>query len=241
MYNRLVLFGFAAWCSAGHASAAVLVQYRTDDMNPLTAEVHAPQVTPAPFTAGPGLTLVPPGPVPLNEFGEFGFYRYNPANTSFAAAVADGEAWTWGFDVTAAVNIGLTTMDLRVTRGNSGPDDFEIRGSVNGGTPISLLTYDFNDSTANPRWKDLDISGLGTVTQGDSVEFTLAAFNAEQEFADAASFWMLTFPPPLTGDPWTVRGTITAIPEPVALVLVPAGAALCLGLRRGAHAVPPQS
>ena len=58
---------------------------------------------------------------------------WDTASTSFGAAVATDDFWTWGFDVTDSVSIDLTTMDIRLDRSGTGPDDFEIMASVNGG------------------------------------------------------------------------------------------------------------
>ena len=67
----------------------------------------------------------------------------------------------------------LATMDIRLDRSGTGPDDFEIQASVNGGTAVSLLTHDFNDSANEVEFTNVDLSAIGALTQGDSVVFTL--------------------------------------------------------------------
>ncbi|MEM6552924.1 MAG: PEP-CTERM sorting domain-containing protein [Planctomycetota bacterium] len=166
----------------------------------------------------------------MNNFSTFNFDGYDTDNTSFADAVADDEIWTFGFDVTGAVFIDLTTFDIRLDRSGTGPDDFEIQVSVNGDTPVSVLTFDYGDTTAGVDFLGVDLSALPTLTTGDSVVFTLGAFNSE---STAGSFDLETID--FGGsDPRALRieGTITAIPEPASLGLLAVGGLLIAGRRR---------
>jgi hypothetical protein len=94
-------------------------------------------------------------------------------------AVAANDFWRWGFDVTSAVFIDLTTMDIRLDRSGTGPDDFEIQASVNGGPGVSVLTHNYNDSDQAVNFLDVNLSALPLLQQGDSVVFTLGAYNSE--------------------------------------------------------------
>jgi len=91
-------------------------------------------------------------------------------------AVAANDYWTWGFDVSGPVSIDLTTFDIRLDRSGTGPTEFEITARVNGGTLISLLADSVSESGTNFIGKSL--AALPNLTFGDSVEFTLAAFNS---------------------------------------------------------------
>ncbi|MEM6655654.1 MAG: hypothetical protein AAF596_07625 [Planctomycetota bacterium] len=200
----------------GTANAAIIVQYPTaGSVTSLAAEIVDPSVTADDLTAGSGLAV--------NTFSTFNFDGYDTDNTSFADAVADDEVFLWGFDVTSPVTIDLTTFDIRPDRSGTGPDDFEIQVSVNGGAGISVLSFDFGDSTSGVDFIGVDLSAVPTLSQGDSVVFTLAAFNSE---STAGSFDLETVD--FGGsDPRAIRieGDITAsvIPEPGAALLAMLG------------------
>ena len=166
------LVGAAVFTVAGVAQADVIVQYGTaGSTTSLAPVVVAPEVTADNLVAGTGIDV--------QAFSTFNFSNWDPANTSFADAVAADEVWTWGFDVTSLVDIDLTTMDIRLDRSSTGPDDFEIQASVNGGAATTVLTYNYNDGTVGVNFIGVDLSSIGTVSNGDSVVFTLGAFNAE--------------------------------------------------------------
>ena len=76
-------------------------------------------------------------------------------------------------------DVTLTGLDIRLDRSGTGPDDFEIQAAVNGGTPISITTFDYNDSDAGVNFENLSLAALGDLSAGDSVVFTLGAFNSE--------------------------------------------------------------
>lgn len=224
MKTSALLSAFVMTVAGGTtASAATVVQYGTaGSVTSLAPEVVDPSVSGDDLSAGSGLAV--------NNFSTFNFDGYDTDNTSFADAVADDEIWTFGFDVTGAVFIDLTTFDIRLDRSGTGPDDFEIQVSVNGDTPVSVLTFDYGDTTAGVDFLGVDLSALPTLTTGDSVVFTLGAFNSE---STAGSFDLETID--FGGsDPRALRieGTITAIPEPASLGLLAVGGLLIAGRRR---------
>ena len=220
---RLLLTAALLLCASVAARAAVVIQYATAG----SATSLAPTVVDATVS---GDDLVAGSGLNVQNFSTFNFTGWDIGSTDFAAAVTANDFWSWGFDVTApGATIALETMDIRLDRSGSGPDDFEIRGSVNGGAESTLLTHDFADSGSAVDFLAVDISALGTVATGDSVEFVLAAFNSE---SDAGTFDLETVD--FGGsDPRALRieGTITAIPEPGAL-LVCFGITGVLALRR---------
>lgn len=170
------LIGIAAACAAFLPlllKGDIILEYgtagSTTSLVPLASD---PVVTADNLEAGTGIDV--------QNFSTFNFTNWDPGNTSYADALADDEIWTWGFVVTTADRqIDLTTMDIRLDRSGTGPDDFEIRASVNGGAAVTLLTYDYGDATSGVDFLDVNLGAIGTVSTGDSVVFTLAAFNAE--------------------------------------------------------------
>ncbi|MDA8563705.1 PEP-CTERM sorting domain-containing protein [Mariniblastus sp.] len=214
--RKILSLMFAALATLGFASQSIgdiVVEYTTaGSTSSIAANSNSSAfVTADDLVAGSG----------LNEqtFSTFNFTGWDTTSTTFAAAVAANDFWTWGFDVsTPGTSIALTTLETRLDRSGSGPDDFEIQGSVNGGTPISLLTFDFEDSGAGVNFTGVDISALGTVVTGDSVEFTFAAFNSE---SDAGSFDLETLTFPGGTDSLQVNGDFTsAVPEPTCTALL---------------------
>lgn len=208
-----IFLGLSAVVLGAQANAAIVVQYGTAGSTTSLAPVIADSgVTADNLEAGPGIDV--------NNFSTFNFGNWDPANTSFADAVADDEFWTFGFD--ALTDISLTTMDIRLDRSSTGPDDFEIRATVNGANEVSILTHDYNDSGAGVNFLDVDLSVIGALSAGDSVEFVLAAFNAE---STAGTFDLETITFPDGTDGITINGEISAIPVPAAAWLF--GSALC--------------
>ena len=166
----------------------------------------------------------------VQTFSTFNFTGWDTASTTFEQAVAANDFWSWGFDVTAAgAVISLTEMNIRLDRSGSGPDDFEIRGSVNGGAAVTLLTHDYNDSSSGVTFTDVDISALGTVSTGDSVEFVLAAFNSESA---AGSFDLETVTFPGGTDSLQILGNVSVVPEPSSAIVLAAGALVLMRRRR---------
>lgn len=187
------------------ARADLVLEYPTaGSVTSLAPSLEATGVSGDDLTAGSGLAV--------QTFSTFNFADWDVASTTFGAAVAANDFWSWGFDVTSAVaSITPTTMDIRLDRSSTGPDDFEIQVSVNGGTASTVLTHDFNDSGSGVDFLGVDISSIGTLTPGDSVVFTLAAFNSE---SSAGTFDLETID--LNGsDPRALRieGIIVAVPE----------------------------
>jgi hypothetical protein len=155
------------------ANAAMIVEYGADTSTGFVTlpDANAAEVTPANLIAGSGLVDA--------SGGTWNFSGWDTASTSFAAAVAANDNWTWGFTVSDDVNIDLTTMDIRLDRSGTGPDDFEIQASVNAGTPITVLSHNFNDSDASLDFLGVSLASLGTLSLGDVVTFTLGAYNSE--------------------------------------------------------------
>ncbi|MEM1271883.1 MAG: PEP-CTERM sorting domain-containing protein [Bacteroidota bacterium] len=197
---------------ASSADASVILQYATaGSTSTLSPVIADPGIAADDLQAGTGIVA--------QTFSTFNFNDWDTDNTSFADAVADDEVWTWGFDVTSPLDLNLTTLDVRLDRSSTGPDDFEIQASVNGGTPVSVLTFDFGDSSAGVEFEDVDLSGLGTLSTGDSVVFTLAAFNSE---TTGGTFDLETFTFPGGNDALIISG-VFVIPEPGTVLLTMLG------------------
>jgi hypothetical protein len=184
--------------------ADLIIQYST--ANGVTS--MAPVATNAAVTgdnmiAGSGLTIQTGG-------ATWNFRDWNLASTSFAAAVAANDFWSWGFDVASLAFIDLTTMDIRLDRSGTGPDDFEIQVSVNGGPGISVLTHNYNDADLGVNFLDVNLSAVPLLQQGDSVVFTLGAYNSESA---AGTFDLETITFPGGNDGIVIEGTVVAVPE----------------------------
>lgn len=202
------------------AQAVTIVQYGTAGSTTSLAPVSFDaSVSPENLNAGSGIDV--------QAFSTFNFSGWDIDNTSYADALADDEVWTWGFSVTDPLaSIDLTTMDIRLDRSGTGPDDFEIRATVNSASETTILAYDFNDSSSGVNFLGVDLSALSGLTQGDVVEFTLAAFNAESA-AGTFDLETITFP---GNDGIVIQGDITVIPEPSTALLIGLGLA-GLGVR----------
>lgn len=122
------------------------------------------------------------GGLVANTGTSWNWNNWDTASTSAAAAVAAGDFWSWGFDVTGDVEISLATLDIRYDRSGTGPDDVEITVAVNGGAATVVHTHDFADNADAYVAGGIDLTGIAelqSLVQGDSVAFTLAAFNSE--------------------------------------------------------------
>jgi hypothetical protein len=208
----------------GYVGAATVVQYdaANNGVSSMAPVVTAAEVSADNMVAGSGLST---------ESGStWNFKGWDGA--SFAGSVSSNDLWRWGFDVVQNVEIDLTTMDIRLDRSGTGPDDFEIQASVNGGTPVSLLTHNYNDSTSGVNFLNVSLASLGTVELGDSVVFTLAAYNAENAGAGTFDLENITFPG--GNDGIVIKGDITPVPEPAALSLLGLGTVAVLRRRRQA-------
>ena len=211
------VFGF----QVGRCDADIILDYNVADSelgNLSPTNVNA-NVSGDDKVAGSGLLVNTSG-------ATWNWRSWNTSNNSFADAVAADDVWTWGFDVTNAVTIDLTTMDIRVDRSGSGPKQFEIQASVNGGAAVSLLTHNFGSSTSGSDFGGIDLSSLGTLKNGDSVEFTLAAWESSNV---SGTFDLETFTSQTYGT--RINGTITPVPEPAALGVM-SGLGCFLLLRR---------
>lgn len=215
----LVLMTSSLLASAA-AHAITLVEYPTaGSTTSLGATTIDPSVTALDLEAGTGLEV--------RTFSTFNFRDWDVDNFSYADAVADDEVFTWGFTVSdASVQIDLTTLDVILDRSGTGPDDFEIRMTLNGASETTVLTHDFADSGAAVNFSGVDLSAFSGLVAGDTVLFTLAAFNSESALG--------TFDlDRITGEPsLRVSGDVSPIPEPSTALLMAIGLA---GLARGSR------
>lgn len=212
----------ASFLTASSASAVTILQYGTAGSTSSLAPFEVnPAVAGTNLEAGSGLVA--------QTFSTFNFNDWDPTNTSYADAVADDEVFTWGFTVTDALaTIDLTTLDIRLDRSGTGPDDFEVRVRVNAGSETTVLTHDYADTTSGVNFLGVDLSAVTGLGVGDTVTFTLGAFNAESA---AGTFDLETITFPGGNDSIVVSGDITVIPEPSTAMLLGAGLA-ALGRRR---------
>lgn len=204
-------------CIAGSTYGSVLVQYDTAPSTSnatLSASVEDASVSAVDLSAGSGIVAANGGTYNWNGWADGGV-----ANASFAEALSEDEFWTWGFDVTSAVTIESMTMDIRLDRSGTGPNQVEIQAAVNGGVASSVLTHDFGDSGSGVDFVGVDLSALGSLSQGDSVVFTLAAFGADSGGASQGGTFDLETVDFNGSDPRSLRieGSISAVPEPGAL------------------------
>ena len=200
----------AALLAGGSANAAIVTQYTTlaSTLNPaLTAGTVMSGINAINMTAGSGLIA--------NNGSTWNWRAWDVASDSFEDAVAANDYWTWGFTVADPITLDLTTMDIRLDRSGSGPDDFEIRASLNGGTAVSLLTHDYNDSDLGVNFTNVALNTFTGLVQGDSLVFTLAAFNSE---STQGTFDLETITFPGGTDSLTIYGEVSAnaVPLPAA-------------------------
>lgn len=208
---------------SGAEASTVLVQYGTAG----STTSLAPAIVDASVSAD---NLVAGTGIDVQTFSTFNFTNWDPSNTSFSDAVVDDEFWSFGFD--ALANITLDTMDIRLDRSSTGPDDFEIRATVNGLNEQTVLTYDYADGTSGVNFLGVDLSGIGLLSTGDSIEFVLAAFNAE---STGGTFDLETITFPGGNDGIVIRGDVAAgvVPiPPAALMFLPAVAFFAGFMRR---------
>lgn len=219
-----VLLGLAMLaCGAMSASAQqVIVQYGSANTTSLAPAVVDGSVSAANLEAGPGLGL--------NTGSTFNFNSWDVSSTTFEAAAAAGDVWTFGFSITDAnALVDLSTMDIRLDRSGTGPDDFEIRASVNGGASTSLLIGDFAGGSLGVNFLGVDLSSLSGLTLGDSVLFTLAAWNASSALG---TFDLETITFPGGTDGLTIRGNVSVVPEPSTALLFALGLGGLASIRR---------
>ncbi|MDC3224300.1 PEP-CTERM sorting domain-containing protein [Mariniblastus sp.] len=187
-------------------------------------------------TTGDGLisaSLQQSGGLTARTGASFNWRNWDTANTSFAEAVAANDSWTFGFTVGATgtggnvTSVDLTTLSMRVKRSGTGPDDIELRAYVNGGSETSIFTHDYGDSDSVRSFSNLDISSIGPLSVGDTLEFVFAGFNSESTVGtmNLANFSS-------SGNGIEVNGMVnfSSVPEPTSLLMF--GATALIGLKR---------
>lgn len=207
---------------AAKPNAAVILSYEMEKStvsSTIAGSTVNENISADSLTAGSALTVKDEGT------GQWAWGGWTPGLSSASAAIAANEYWTWGFDVAQNVDLDLTTLDISIDRTRSGPDDFEIFVSVNGGSSSSVFTHNYNDFFGSAvDFPDIDLSGISSLqnlSNGDSVVFTLAAFNTE-----ASSIQYLGIQNEATfagGDGLVINGTVSPVPEPEHYAIVFAG------------------
>lgn len=221
--KAIVTFAVTA-LMASTSWATVIVQYGSvGNTTSLAASAANRAVTADNLTAGSGIGV--------QSLSTFNFTNWATNNASYADAVADNEFFQWGFDVKAGHIVDLATLDIRVDRSSTGPDDLEIKVSVNGGPAVSVLTHDYNDSTSGVNLLNIDLSAIPQLSAGDSVVFTLAAWNSE---SNTGSFDLETITSN-GSDAIVVNGTVA--PEPGSLALMGLGGLLIARRRHDSERV----
>lgn len=193
-----------------------LVEYGTaGSTTSLAASSSDASVTPNNLTAGTGIDV--------QNFSTFNFTNWDPANTSAQDAIDDDETWRFGFN--ALANIALTTLDIRLDRSGTGPDNFELFAAIDMGPRTSILSFDFNDATAGVNFLNVDLSSF-SLTAGQSMGFLLAAYNSE---STSGTFDLETF----SGDvALRISGDVAAVPVPAAVWLFGSAMMGLAGVRR---------
>ena len=206
MLRILAAASVAAVLAATSASALTMLTYDTVRTPTLSPNVAGPGVTGLDFTQGAGLSPAGSGP-------NFGSSSWDPDNASSADAIADDDIWTWGF--TSAAGYDLTDFSIRLDRSGSGPSDFVIDLSVNGGAFVAVLTDTVSNLGQN--YLNVDLSSFDNVT---SATFRLAAFNANNINGrlDLKSFEGVAN----NGVGFALTGEIAAVPLPAGLPLLAA-------------------
>ena len=142
--------------------------------------------------------------------------------SSADAALASNKYWQWGFDITGNVDIDLSTLDISIDKTSNGPDDFEIRSSVNGGSTQTLFTHDFAGSFGSAVVFDsielTGISSLQDLVLGDSIVFTLIGFNGNA--FNGGNLGIVNHGSFAGGDGLVINGNIAAVPEPHQYALI---------------------
>ncbi len=159
--------------------------------------------------------------------GQFAFQGWTTDATAQDAIDAN-DFFQWGFDITGSIDLDLTSMDISLDRTFSGPDDFEIRASVNGGASSTVFTHDFNGSFGSAQnFTNIDLTGfasLQNLTQGDSVVFLLPAFSGSGTNLGIVNQGSFT-----DGDGLVINGDVTVVPEAEHYSLIFCGTLMGLG------------
>lgn len=175
----------------------------TSSLSPtqVSADITATALTP-----GSGIDPIP---------GSYNWEGWDDLSTNFVSAVAANDFWRFGFTVDSGA-YDLTALTLALQRDGDGPDDVEIRGTINSGSDISILNFDFNGDTNTNTITANAIGMLPTLNTGDSIEFTLAGFNSVSPFGGLQLN-------PLAGTTSGLRIEGTLIPEPATTTLLALG------------------
>lgn len=180
-------------------------------------------IIPTDVTAGSGLN-------PQSGASTYNFNNWDPASTNAVEAIAADDFWTWGFEVDT---LGLVTLDnfqIRLDRSGSGPQNFEVLVSVNGDPATSVLAGDVPTTGAD--FTSDSLAGLGLLTGGDAITFTLAAFNST---TTDGTFDIEELDGRDDGIGFVLNGTAVAVPEPSSLfALGSITSAVCWRRRRRA-------
>ena len=153
--------------SQGQDSLVRYVSVSAVDNPTITPSFVNPALTATDLVAGAGLTP--------QTAGSYNWRSWDTESVSFEDAVAAGDFFSWS--VTATQDVTLTSMIIRLDRSSTGPVNFEIQASLNGATPVPLDTFDFGTGDDGED-RDLSLAAIGDLVSGDSVVFTLAAFNS---------------------------------------------------------------
>lgn len=216
-YNISVIFSFMVLLASPVFGQAIL-EYET-------GAATASGLTPTLESGVTGNNLISGGGLTVSAGSNFNWRGWDPANSDYGDAITALDFWTWGFTVSPTTStLILTDFGINVDRSGSGPDDFEIRASVNAGAEISLLTHSFNDSDSTEEFSNISLASLPSLFEGDEVTFKLAAFT---ELGDPPSSSLGTLSLPngsgVNASLITVTGEFVAVPEPASTSLLAIG------------------
>ena len=206
---------FSSYCEA-----QTLVDYQAANAQTTQALVPNTQsggITATNLTAGSGL------------FAESGSYRWsdwNDSSTSFTAAVAANDFWTWGLTVDSG-SLNLTSLSLALQKDPDGPENVEVQASINGGTSFSVLSDTFGGSLAVNSFSAGGIGSVPTLNAGDSIAFTLAGFDSSSIFGGLSLQSI-----PGSTSALILEGSFAVIPEPATASLLAFGLVGCGLIRR---------
>jgi len=198
----LTVFAFA-----NASSAAVVVQYAPGAPN------GSGELVATDSDAGVAVTnLRQIGGLTLDSATNFDWSGWDSASTSFDQAVAANDAWEWGFTVGAGNMATLERVDVEIFRDVPGPQNYEVRASVNGGAEFSLGAPLGVTTTGGiiDQWLLTGTAGENLIAN-DVITFRLAGFDSTSGAGRLALDDFGT-------NGILVEGTIvTAIPEPSSL------------------------
>lgn len=203
----VIISALALALSSVSASAVTLATWGSEGSTTSLAGTNVgPGVASDPLFAGPGLDV--------RNNSTFNFDDWDVGSTSAEQAFAAGDFWTWGFESTVAYD--LTDFSIRLDRSATGPDDFLIELATNGSADyMSVLSFDFLDTSNGVNFLNVDLSGFSSVTDAD---FRLTAFNSE---SSAGTFDLELLPGSTNGI--EITGTISAVPLPAPALLLLSG------------------